>query len=70
MKFELTEETLLKVSGAAALVYGASAAAAPRPYHDLFHTTVSASSAGGSWGWAGSALPAAVRHQPADRTPS
>jgi hypothetical protein len=41
MKFELTADTLLKVSGAAALVYGASAVAAPRNYHDLFHTAVS-----------------------------
>ena len=63
MKFELTEDTLLKVSGAAALIYGASAVAAPRNYHDLFHTTVSAISARGRRGRAGSAQPAAVRHR-------
>lgn len=39
MRFELDDSTLLKVSGAAALAFGASAVAAPRNFHDLFHTS-------------------------------
>lgn len=32
--------SLLKVSGAANLVYGVSAVAAPKAFHDLYHTSV------------------------------
>jgi hypothetical protein len=41
MKWELDENTLLKVSGAASLVYGLSAASVPRNFHDVYHTSVS-----------------------------
>ncbi|KAL4420654.1 hypothetical protein ABPG75_010310 [Micractinium tetrahymenae] len=41
MKFELDDSTLLKVSGAAALVYGAAAVASPRAFHDTYHLSTS-----------------------------
>lgn len=43
MKWELDDNTLLKVSGVAALAYGLSAAGAPRNFHDVFMTSVSGS---------------------------
>lgn len=48
MKFELTDEKALLVSGLGCAFFGAHALASPRSFHDLYMKSVSS---GASWAW-------------------
>lgn len=64
MKWELDDSTLLKVSGVAAVAFGASALAVPRDWHNRFYASVRLGLAQG-----GRSLPAARRRSCACRSP-